>query len=201
VKTCNVKTSNLTFFNKNVTSCVASSSRLTFSHSTFLLLTDVMTNCQKPWFENLNFDNFTPTPPSTDLAPQSLFSQNELACVRVWGLIVQICNFLKTISKIRFCLKLICLGLRLNLHGFDLFPTVVYFVANFSPRDSNGIAPNIYTRFSLKHSNIPLSEIKDFVLSTCDEMVIDKLVLVDLGLQTRKKVLMIWRQLVWSRYK
>jgi hypothetical protein len=104
---------------------------------------------------------------------------------------VQICNFLKTISKIRFCLKLICLGLRLNLHGFDLFPTVVYFVANFSPRDSNGIAPNIYTRFSLKHSNIPLSEIKDFVLSTCDEMVIDKLVLVDLGLQTRKKVLMI----------
>ena len=79
----------------------------------------------------------------------------------------------------------------MNLHGFDLFPTVVYFVANFSPRDSNGIAPNIYTRFSLKHSNIPLSEIKDFVLSTCDEMVIDKLVLVDLGLQTRKKVLMI----------
>ena len=104
---------------------------------------------------------------------------------------MQICNFLKTISKIRFCLKLICLGLRLNLHGFDLFPTVVYFVANFSPRDSNGIAPNFYTCFSLKHSNIPLSEIKDFVLSTCDEMVIAKLVLVDLGLQTCKKVLMI----------
>ena len=101
---------------------------------------------------------------------------------------MQSCNFLKTISKIRFCLKLICLGLRLNLHGFDLFPTVVYFVANFSPRDSNGIAPNFYTCFSLKHSNIPLSEIKDFV-RIGDR--ITKLVLVDLGLQTRKKVLMI----------
>ena len=92
---------------------------------------------------------------------------------------MQSCNFLKTISKIRFCLKLICLGLRLNLHGFDLFPTVVYLVANFSRRDS---------WFSLKHSNIPLSEIKDFVLFT---MKYDEMVIAKFG--PRKKVLIIRR--------
>jgi hypothetical protein len=165
VKTYNVETSNLTFFNKNVTS-LASSSGLTFSHSTFYCWR--YDKLPQTVIRRFKFRQFYPIPATW--RPQSLFSQNELSCVRVWGLIMQICNFLKTITKIRFCLKLICLALRLNLHGFDLFPTVVYLVANFSRRDS---------WFSLKHSNIPLSEIKDFVLFTMkyDEMVIAKLVL------------------------